>query len=281
MDQIASALGDGARWRIVELLAERPRSVGELAELTGLRQPQTTKHLQTLARAGLVTVVPLGQRRVYAIEPAPLEALERRLRELVETTQAHEDTRDVIARYRAAIEAESAVADRERWADGRTFSFERVLAAPRDIVWRHWVDPDLLASWWAPPPMTVTDCALEPKPGGRAVLEYRDAEGRRYHSGGRVHAATKPEHLVFDLSVLDAAGAVSFTGHYDLTLATDPDGTRLRLGLRITETTVEAVPYIAGIETGWGQVLDNLADAVGASQRTTKTPHTKEKEAQP
>jgi uncharacterized protein YndB with AHSA1/START domain/DNA-binding MarR family transcriptional regulator len=281
MDQIASALGDGARWRIVELLAERPRSVGELAELTGLRQPQTTKHLQTLARAGLVTVFPLGQRRVYAVETAPLNALARRLGELAVTAGAHQDDRDVIARYRAAIEAESAVADRERWADGRIFSFERVLAAPRDAVWWHWVDPDLLASWWAPPPMTVTDCALEPKPGGRAVLEYRDAEGRRYHSGGRVHAAKEPEHLVFDLSVLDAAGAVSFTGHYDLTLAAVPDGTRLQLGLRITETTVEAVPYIAGIETGWGQVLDNLADAVGTSQRTTKTAHTKGKEAQP
>jgi uncharacterized protein YndB with AHSA1/START domain/DNA-binding transcriptional ArsR family regulator len=278
MDRIASALGDAARWRIVELLAERPRSVGELAELTGLRQPQTTKHLQTLARAGLVTVFPLGQRRVYAVQTAPLAALARRLRELVETTEAHEGERDVIARYRAAIEAESAIADRERWADGRTFSFERVLAAPRDVVWRHWVDPDLLASWWAPPSMTITDCALEPRAGGRAVLEYRDAEGS-YRSEGRVHTAKEPEHLVFDLSVLDAAGAVSFTGHYDLTLTAGPDGTRLRLGLRISETTVEAVPYIAGIETGWGQVLDNLADAVGAFQRTTKA-RTKGKEAQ-
>jgi uncharacterized protein YndB with AHSA1/START domain/DNA-binding HxlR family transcriptional regulator len=276
MDRIVSALGDGARWRIVELLAERPRSVGELTELTGLRQPQTTKHLQTLARAGLVTVFPLGQRRVYAVETAPLKALARRLQELAVTAEAHEDDRDVIARYRAAIEAESAVADRERWADGRTFSFERVLAAPQDVVWRHWVDPDLLASWWAPPPMTVTDCALEPKPGGRALLEYRDAEGT-YRSEGRVHTAKEPGHLVFDLTVLDAAGAVSFTGHFDLTLAAVPGGTRLRLGMRITETTVEAVPYIAGIETGWGQVLDNLADAVGASQRATKGP-TKGKE---
>src|SRR5215813_13912566 len=130
MDGTAAALGDQARWRIVELLAERPRSVGELAELTGLRQPQTTKHLQTLAHAGLVTVFPLGQRRVYAIETEPLKALARRLRDLVMTAAAQEDERDVITRYRAAIEAESAVADRERWADGRTFSFERVLAAP-------------------------------------------------------------------------------------------------------------------------------------------------------
>lgn len=269
MDRIASALGEAARWRIVELLAERPRSVGELAELTGLRQPQTTKHLQTLARAGLVTVFPLGQRRVYAVETAPLAALAGRLRELAETTEAHAGERDVLARYRAAIEAESAIADRKRWADGRTFSFERVLAVPRDVVWRHWSDPNLLASWWAPPSMTVTDCALEPKPGGRAVLEYRDAEGR-YRATGRVHAAKEPERLVFDLSVLDATGAISFSGHYDLTLTAVPSGTRLRLDLRITETAVEAVPYIAGISTGWGQVLDNLADAVGAPRRAAK-----------
>ncbi|WP_216214551.1 metalloregulator ArsR/SmtB family transcription factor [Amycolatopsis aidingensis] len=264
MDRIASALGDAARWRLVELLAERPRSVGELAELTGLRQPQTTKHLQTLARAGLVTAFPLGQRRVYAVQTAPLASLADRLRTLVETAEAHQGERDVIARYRAAIETESAAADRDRWADGRTFSFERLLPAPREDVWRHWVDPELLASWWAPPSLTVTDCALEPRSGGRAVLEYRDAEGR-YRSAGAVHIAREPERLVFELSVLDGAGAVSFTGHYDLTLATADGGTRLRLELRIAETTVDAVPYIAGIATGWGQVLDNLADTVGAA----------------
>jgi uncharacterized protein YndB with AHSA1/START domain/DNA-binding transcriptional ArsR family regulator len=275
MDRIASVLGDAARWHIVELLAERPRSVGELAELTGLRQPQTTKHLQTLARVGIVTVYPLGQRRVYAVEPAPLAALARRLRDLVETTEAHADSRDVLARYRAAIEADSAIADQERWADERAFSFERVLAAPRDVVWRHWVDPNLLASWWAPPSFAVTESVLMPQPGGHAVLEYRDAEGLRYRSEGRVHAATEPERLAFDLSVLDATGAVSFTGHYDLAFADASEGaTRLRLDLRITETTVEAVPYIAGIETGWGQVLDNLANAVKAFHHTTTSPTT-------
>ncbi|HEY7594453.1 MAG TPA: metalloregulator ArsR/SmtB family transcription factor [Actinophytocola sp.] len=274
MEQIASALGDGARWRIVELLALRPRSVGELAELTGLRQPQTTKHLQTLARAGLVTVAPLGQRRVYAVEAAPLRNFARRLHTLVESIEAHAGERDVIARYQAAIEAETAAADRERWADGRTFAFERVLAATPDVVWRHWVEPDLLTSWWAPPSMAVTECVLEPQAGGRVVLEYRDAEGR-YRSEGRVRTATENERLGFDLSVLDANGAVSFTGHYDLALAAASEGTSLRLGLRITETTVEAAPFIAGIETGWGQVLDHLADAVGTASRTDK-----EKEAQ-
>ena len=259
MDEIASALADAARWRIVELLAERPRSVGELAEAAGLRQPQTTKHLQTLARARQVTVFPRGQRRVYAVEPAPLAAFERRLAELVQRIDAHADERDVIARYRDAIEAETAVADGERWADGRTFSFDRLLAAPREVVWRYWVDPELLASWWAVPSMTVADCALEPEPGGRALLVYRDAEGRLYPSEGQVHVAQAPEHLAFDLAVLDAAGAASFVGHYDVKLSAVSGGTHLRLDLGITDTTVEAVPYIAGIATGWSQVLNNLA----------------------
>ncbi|HEY2059516.1 MAG TPA: metalloregulator ArsR/SmtB family transcription factor [Amycolatopsis sp.] len=273
MDAIVSALGDATRWRIVELLAQGPRSVGELAELTGLRQPQTTKHLQTLARAGLVTVYPLGQRRVYAVETGPLTALAKRLEELAGTAREHEGERDVIARYRAAVEADTAAADRDQWADGRTFSFDRVLAAPREAVWRHWTDPELLASWWAPAPMAVTDCVLEPEPGGRVVLEYRDREGHRYRSEGRVRTAKRAQHLVFDLSVLDAAGAVSFTGDYDLALTTVPGGTRLRLDLGITETTVDAVPFIAGLETGWGQVLDDLAEALGNTKHTKRKGH--------
>jgi uncharacterized protein YndB with AHSA1/START domain/DNA-binding transcriptional ArsR family regulator len=256
MEQIAAVLGDGARWRIVELLAERPRSVGELAELTGLRQPQTTKHLQTLARSGLVTVTPLGQRRVYALESAPLKEFERRLRDLIERTDAHAGDRDVIARYQASIEAETA-ADRAHWADGRTFSFERVLPAPREVVWRHWTDPSLLASWWAPPSMAVTECVIEPSPGGRAVLAYRDAEGN-YRSEGRVREAVPAERLVFDLSIVDA-----FTAVYDVTFTED---TRLHIDMTITESTVDAAQYVAGIETGWGQVLDNLTKALGATK---------------
>jgi uncharacterized protein YndB with AHSA1/START domain/DNA-binding transcriptional ArsR family regulator len=253
MDGIVAALGDAARWRMVELLAERPRSVGELAELTGLRQPQTTKHLQTLARAGIVTVVPLGQRRVYALEAPPLDELARRLGELA--AQAAAGDRSVLERYRAAIAAESAAVD--GWADDRTFTFERLLAAPRAAVWRQWTDAALLAAWWAPPSLTVSECVLEPRPGGRVVLEYRDAEGT-YRSEGGVLAATAPRRLTFDLSVLDARGAVAFTGHYDLTLVGAEGGTRLHLDLRITGTTAAAAPAIAGIETGWGQVLDNL-----------------------
>lgn len=59
----------------MSLPAERPRPVGVLAQLAGARQPQTTKHLQTLERIGVVTSRRTGQRRIYALRAVPLRDL--------------------------------------------------------------------------------------------------------------------------------------------------------------------------------------------------------------
>ncbi|MFG1758577.1 metalloregulator ArsR/SmtB family transcription factor [Micromonospora echinofusca] len=85
MDALLTALADPARWRLVSLLAERPRSVGVLAQLAEARQPQTTKHLQALERAGVVTSQRTGQRRIYALRPAPLRDLAAVLSRLADT----------------------------------------------------------------------------------------------------------------------------------------------------------------------------------------------------
>ncbi|MGA9859152.1 MAG: metalloregulator ArsR/SmtB family transcription factor [Solirubrobacteraceae bacterium] len=71
-----SALADPHRRAVVALLAHRPRSVGELTRELGLSQPGTSKHLRTLREAGLVTVHTDAQRRVYALDPAPLAELD-------------------------------------------------------------------------------------------------------------------------------------------------------------------------------------------------------------
>jgi DNA-binding transcriptional ArsR family regulator len=63
--------------QIVEVLRDGPASVGEIAERLLLRQPQTSKHLKTLAEAGLVGVRPVAQRRVYELRPEPFERLDQ------------------------------------------------------------------------------------------------------------------------------------------------------------------------------------------------------------
>jgi DNA-binding transcriptional ArsR family regulator len=71
-----SALVDPHRRTVLELLLERPRTVGELVEHLGLSQPGTSKHLRVLREAGLVHVRTEAQRRVYALEPGPLAELD-------------------------------------------------------------------------------------------------------------------------------------------------------------------------------------------------------------
>ncbi|QFG21537.1 helix-turn-helix transcriptional regulator [Actinomadura sp. WMMB 499] len=75
-DALWAALADPHRRAIVPLLLERPRPVNELVEGTGLSQPNTSKHLRVLREAGLVRVRQDGQRRVYALDPAPIAELD-------------------------------------------------------------------------------------------------------------------------------------------------------------------------------------------------------------
>ncbi|GCB43560.1 helix-turn-helix transcriptional regulator [Streptomyces sp. NL15-2K] len=71
-----TALADPHRRAIIALLLERPRPVGEIVEACGLSQPGTSKHLKVLKEAGLVRVRQDAQRRVYALDPAPIAELD-------------------------------------------------------------------------------------------------------------------------------------------------------------------------------------------------------------
>lgn len=71
-----TALADPHRRAIVALLLERPRSVGEVAQACRLSQPSASKHLKVLKEAGLVRVRQDAQRRVHALDPAPIAELD-------------------------------------------------------------------------------------------------------------------------------------------------------------------------------------------------------------
>ena len=64
-----SALADPTRREIFELLARRPRPVGELAEGLPVSRPAVSQHLKVLLDAGLVTDTKDGSRRLYRVNP--------------------------------------------------------------------------------------------------------------------------------------------------------------------------------------------------------------------
>jgi DNA-binding transcriptional ArsR family regulator len=70
------AIAEPNRRRILDVLRAGERPAGDLVEATGLSQPGVSKHLKLLREAGLVSMRPDGQRRLYKLEPEELAELD-------------------------------------------------------------------------------------------------------------------------------------------------------------------------------------------------------------
>lgn len=71
-----AALGDRNRTRIVELLLQGERPVGEVAKKLRISQPNASKHLKTLKDVGLLRVRSEAQSRFYSLRPQALQSLD-------------------------------------------------------------------------------------------------------------------------------------------------------------------------------------------------------------
>ncbi len=73
-------LGDPVRRRILELLADGERAAGDVGAVVqaefGISQPAVSQHLRVLRDHGFARVRADGARRLYAVDPAPLRAVD-------------------------------------------------------------------------------------------------------------------------------------------------------------------------------------------------------------
>lgn len=74
-------LGDPVRRRILELLATGEHPAGAVVDAIsaefGISQPAVSQHLRVLRESGFATVRAAGTRRLYAVEPTPLQEVDR------------------------------------------------------------------------------------------------------------------------------------------------------------------------------------------------------------
>ena len=70
-------LAEPNRRRILDLLRERERPVGDLVGGLGVSQPAVSKHLRVLRDAGLVEARVDAQHRVYRLQPEMLREVDR------------------------------------------------------------------------------------------------------------------------------------------------------------------------------------------------------------
>ena len=101
LDRTLAALADPHRRQVIELLRERPRRAGELAQAVGLNPPALSRHLRTLKAGGLVEEAHPefdARVRIYRLRPGPMAALKAWLE------QTEELWRDQLAAFKAHVE---------------------------------------------------------------------------------------------------------------------------------------------------------------------------------
>ena len=93
-DALSQSLAEPSRRAILDALRTGQKSVGELVQLTGRKQPNISNHLAKMREQGLVRAERLGRQVYYALA-TPYADLVARLHELTELTQPTENTETV------------------------------------------------------------------------------------------------------------------------------------------------------------------------------------------
>ena len=158
--------------------------------------------------------------------------------------------------------------DPDAWKTGRGFVVERVFAAPRELVFRSWTEPERLKRWWGPKGFTTPFCTIDLRPGGNFLYCMRSPEGRDHWGRGVYREIVVPERIVLAMSFADADGNVVPATYYGLspdwpletllTVTFEEEAGKTRVSLRY-----EGVPPGTDRDEsrqGWSESLERLGE---------------------
>ncbi|MBW4437459.1 MAG: SRPBCC family protein [Pleurocapsa minor GSE-CHR-MK-17-07R] len=135
----------------------------------------------------------------------------------------------------------------------------REFNAPRELVFKAFIDPEAIPKWWGPAYLTTTVDIMESRPGGRWRYVQRDPEGNEYAFHGIYHTVAAPEKLVFTFEF------EGMPGHVILETVTleERDGKTFLTDQSVFQSVEDRDGMIAsGMEQGSTEGLDLLAALV-------------------
>jgi uncharacterized protein YndB with AHSA1/START domain len=80
--------------------------------------------------------------------------------------------------------------------DANDLVLTRIMDAPRDRVWRCWVEPELLKQWFCPKPWFVSEARLDLRPGGEFHTVMNGPEGEQFANPGVFLEVVEGQRLV-------------------------------------------------------------------------------------
>jgi len=146
----------------------------------------------------------------------------------------------------------------------------REFAAPRELVWKAWTDPDLLMRWWGPKDFSAPSIKIDLRVGGNYLYCMRSPEGQDYWSTGRFLEVEESARIVCTDSFADSAGNVVPASHYGME-GEMPLELRVELDFKESGGKTRFILRHLGMPAGrdrdlavqgWNESLDKLAAVV-------------------
>ena len=145
---------------------------------------------------------------------------------------------------------------------------ERILDAPRDLVWKAWSDPEHMRQWWAPRPYQTPEIEMELRPGGRFFTRMTGPDGFDSAGEGCFLEVVPGERIAWTNALVGGyrpAGAIEDCGGFPftaiVTLEATADGkTRYRAVAMHRNDAEREIHEKMGFQDGWGTCADQLAE---------------------
>lgn len=155
-------------------------------------------------------------------------------------------------------------ASAREYPSDREVIFNRVLDAPRELVWKVWSDLQHLHAWWGPAGFTTTTHEFVFAPGGVWRLVMHGPDGTDYPTRIVFREIVEPSRIVYD-NTWDLPGApLEFTGVITFDAA---ENSKTKLAMRMTFANVSAFTTAVeryGVLEGGTETFDRLNDYVSA-----------------
>jgi uncharacterized protein YndB with AHSA1/START domain len=138
-----------------------------------------------------------------------------------------------------------------------TLHLERILPAPRPLVFRAHTEPDLLAEWWGPAGFSAPNIELDLRVGGRYRIAMQPPDAALFYLSGEFVEVDPPNRLVYtfrweDPDPDDRETIVTFS----------LDGRDGSTALRVDQGVFATEARRALHDQGWTESLDRLQELV-------------------
>lgn len=148
----------------------------------------------------------------------------------------------------------------------KKIEFERTYNAPLEIVWQAWTDPQMLKQWWGPQNVSIPECEVDLRVGGRIyiVMEAGEAmgeyKGTRWPMEGKFTAVEPNSRLTYEAKAWtegDKEGT-EIDQLQELTFTEENGQTKMKLKVTLNKIGPKAGMAVEGMQYGYNQQFDKL-----------------------